>query len=240
MSNKEKYKIYDDVILKYELLIEKEVDSKKLKKMLEENSKLEAYYLALKYINVRMRSELEIRKYLYKYDYQKVAVDYAVLRLKEEGYIDEERYVEAFLNDSLALSLNGPKKIESTLESLGLDSSLIASYIEKVPREEWTSRIEKIISKRAKVNKYGERMFKSKMYSELSILGFYAEDIMSVLEGVSINTDDAFLKEADKIYRKLLTKYEGVKLEYQLKSKLYSKGFTQDQISEFIESKKPF
>ena len=39
----------------------------------------------------------------------------------------------------------------------------------------------------------------------------------------------------EKIYNKLKTKYEGNILYHKLKQKLYSKGFTVEEINNFIE-----
>ena len=43
LSNGEKFKLYDDIILKYELLIERKVTDKKLASIIAENAKMEAY-----------------------------------------------------------------------------------------------------------------------------------------------------------------------------------------------------
>ena len=57
-------KLYDDVIVKYELLRRKEIDDNLFKEMTEYNDRLEAYYKALKYISKKLRTEKEIEKYL--------------------------------------------------------------------------------------------------------------------------------------------------------------------------------
>ena len=59
-------KLYDDVIVKYELLRLKEIDEKQFKEITEYNDKLEAYYKSLKYITKKLRTEKEIYKYLDK------------------------------------------------------------------------------------------------------------------------------------------------------------------------------
>ena len=59
LDNHEKVNLYDDVILKYNLLLSKEIDEKKLKQILEDNSYLESYHIALKYLNYKLRTEKE-------------------------------------------------------------------------------------------------------------------------------------------------------------------------------------
>lgn len=237
MDDGVEYKLYDDVILKYELLIEKKIDKKKLEKILEENTLLEAYYRALKYISLRMRSELEIEKYLEKYEYDARTVAYAVKRLRDDGYLDEDKYVKAFINDQVNLTLNGPFKIRNQLRKLGCDNATIWKYLKAISEEEWLGRIKRVLDKKAKTNKAGLAVFKNKMYQELSTLGYGSDDIKAVLEGYSIDTADAFSKEADKTYNKLSSKYSGVELALRFKNKMYMKGFSGEMVDNFLQKK---
>lgn len=237
LNNFDKYKIYDDIILKYELLIDKRIDKNKLEKILKENGLLESYFKALRYINTKMRTQLEIKKYLEKYNFDKDQIDYAIDRLKKEGYLDENAYIKAFINDSILLTLNGPKKIVDSLKKLGLNSEKIKDEIDKVERKEWLLKIEKIIEKKYKTNKLGEKAFKSKLYNDLSILGFYCDDIKDLLDKYTFNDSSLFLREAEKLYNKLSAKYSDTELELRFRSKMFSKGFKIDDINDFLRAK---
>ena len=57
--------LYEDIILKFDLLLKKEV--KDLSTLISENDKYALYDKTLSYINKKLRSEKEIRKYLEKY-----------------------------------------------------------------------------------------------------------------------------------------------------------------------------
>ena len=63
LSNSEKISLYDDVILKYDLLLKKELNDKLKMKIYEENSYLESYYKALKYLNNNKNYKTKIFKY---------------------------------------------------------------------------------------------------------------------------------------------------------------------------------
>ena len=41
-------------------------------------------------------------------------------------------------------------------------------------------------------------------------------------------------KEYDRLFRKLCKKYEGEELKYQIKNRLYQKGFSSDDINQII------
>lgn len=236
-DNGETLELYDDIILKYELLITSKISDKTYREVKTENSLLEAYYRALKYIGVRMRSEMEIRKYLKRYEYTLEERNYTVDRLKKEGYIDEERYAKSFLTDQINLTLNGPKKILKSLADLGISETIASKYIEEIDGSVWRDRIKKIIDKKAKVNKTSAKMFKHKVTSDLILNGYYSEDVHMLIDDYEIDVSDAFLKEANKIYNKLSTKYSGYELEMNFKSKMFSKGFNGDDISSFLREK---
>lgn len=235
-DNREKYKLYDDIILKHELLIVKDIKNKTLEKILNENQLLDAYYKALKYINLKMRTEYEIIKYLEKYDFSKEHIDNAIKKLRKEGYLDEEKYVKAYVNDTVNLSSNGPKKIKDSLKKLRINEDIIDKYLNDVEGDIWISKIQKILDKKAKVNKHGEKLFKSKVYSDLILLGYFSEDIKTCLDAYQLDAEDVFQREADKMYKKLSAKYTGVDLELNFKSKMYAKGFDIDFINDYLHS----
>ena len=91
LSNSEKISLYDDVILKYDLLLKKELNDKLKMKIYEENSYLESYYKALKYLNIKLRTEKDIRKKLSEYNNK--IIDYTIDRLYKEGYINNNSYI---------------------------------------------------------------------------------------------------------------------------------------------------
>lgn len=232
-----RFKLYDDIILKYELLIEKRLTPKKLETIINENNLLDAYYQSLKYINIKMRSELQVRDYLRKKSFSVFEADYAVTRLRKDGYINEILYVQAFINDALKLSLDGPKKISEDLKRLGINETLINEYLNKVDRKEWLDRVEKILQKKAKINKTSEKMFKNKITADLLNLGYSYEDIKKCLDNFQIDTNEVFLKEADKVYKKLAIKYSGTELILRFKQKLFVKGYDSDLINKYINEK---
>ena len=91
LSNNESVLLYDDIILKYELLTKKEIDNQKLKEIILDNSKYDVYYAMLKDISKKFRTEKELRSKFKDYDNE--VVDYAIKRLKNEKYLNNELYI---------------------------------------------------------------------------------------------------------------------------------------------------
>lgn len=228
------YKLYDDIILRYELLLDRKLDKKKLQEVLEENGMLRAYYKGLKYITVKMRTEKEVKDYLSKNDFTNYQVGYAISMLKMEGYISPQNYARAYVLDSINLSLNGPKKIKDNLTRLGIEEEEIDKNLRLHSNDEWRERILKILNKKVKTNKVGESLFKKKMYQELIYLGYLDEDIRNVLNDFTLDTTCAFKKEADKVYSKLSSKYKDIELILRFKNKMFAKGFSSSEIDSYL------
>ena len=117
--------LYDDVIVKYNLLVNKTFDTNKLTEIIKYNSNLDAYYLSLKYISKKMRTKLEIRKYLEKKDIDSKTIDETINKLVNNKAINEDLYIQAFCNDQINFSNIGPNKIVSKLKDLGSKSVLL-------------------------------------------------------------------------------------------------------------------
>ena len=62
----EEYILYDDVIVKYNLLLKSEIDNSSFEEIKTYNDELKSYYDSIKYISRRLRSEKEIYEYLEK------------------------------------------------------------------------------------------------------------------------------------------------------------------------------
>ena len=225
LSNKDKINLYDDVILKYELLIKKDIDDKLLKKIIDDNSYLESYYIALKYISIRLRTEKEIRKKLKNYN--KSINDYAINRLKNEGYLNNSLYIKSYINDEINLKLVGYNKILYDLKKLGFNEEEIKDYLDTIDNNIFLDKINNYIEKRINTNhNLSALMLKNKILTDLISKGFNKEDISNILDNYNIkDNEDIYLKEYNKIKNKLGRKYSGEELEYQIRINLYKKGY---------------
>lgn len=223
--NNEEYTLYEDVILKYDLLI-KDVNEKDLAKFLEENKRYEAYYVALKYIKTKLRTRKEIEEYLSKKDYNDFYIDYAVARLEQEKYIDERVYAKSYILDAINLKNIGPNKIVMELTNLGIDKNIVldelsifTNYIEE---EKVYKYIEKSIKNNHNKSSY---ILKNKIKQNLINLGYNPNIINKYLNEYNIDDNKIYQKELEKVKSKLSKKYTGKELEYKIKQNMYRKGF---------------
>ena len=219
--------LHEDLILKYELLIHKEINNQKIEQLLEENKSYIAYDLAINYLKVKMRSRKEIKDYLLKKDISEELINTAIEKLEEQGYLNDLSYAKAFINDRINLSNDGPYKIKEQLIKLGISEEIVLKELEVFDNDLEQERIKKLIDKQIKINhNKGEFLLKKKLLDYLVNLGYSKGVVISLVDDVSICDEDIKKKEYEKIYKKLSSKYSGKELEYKLKQKMYQKGFS--------------
>ncbi len=222
----ETYKLYDDTIIKYNLLSKKEIDKKLLDEILSYNDELLSYYESIKYINRKLRSEKEIREYLKKKEISASIINKTVKLLYDNNFLNEDLYLKSYINDRINLSNDGPLKIKRDLLKLGLKEEDIIDRLNTISSDIWLDRIDTIVSKKIKGNsKYSSYMLKNKVLLNLTNLGYYKEDILSILNRYDIIDSDIYLKEKEKAYKELSKKYSGYELEQKINARLYRKGF---------------
>lgn len=228
-----KIKLYDDVIVKYELLRKKELTIEEFEEITEYNDKLEAYYKSLKYITKKLRSEKEMWNYLEK-DYSKAVIYETIERLKNDGYLNEEIYLKSYLNDQIHFSSYGPNKIKDDLIKLGFQEEEIEERLDEVSDDVWYDKISKTIQRRIHSNQsYGNSRLKEKLVYEIGRMGFYKWMIEDVIRNTDFGSNSSLVKkEYQKVYSKLSKKLDGSNLDYQVKMKLIQKGFTSEEIEQ--------
>lgn len=226
-------KLYDDVIIKYNLLSNKILDDVLLKEITDYNDYLLGYYKAIKYIMKKLRSEKEVRVFLEKLNIKKSDIDKLIFKLRHDGYINEINYLKAYINDQINLTLNGPDKISKNLEKLGFTFDEINEYLSLFD-DIWLDRIEKLVSKKVKSNhNIGKNKLKMKIINDLVNIGYKKYDIIEVLDKVSLDDSSILEKEYQKALKKFEVKYKD-NLEYKIKDYLYKKGFDISEIERVI------
>jgi regulatory protein len=226
-----KVKLYDDVIVKFQLLRKKELTIEEFEEITEYNDRLEAYYKSLRYITRKLRSEKEIWKLLDK-DFSKEIIKETIERLKNDGYLNEELFLKSYINDQINFGTYGPNKVKDDLIKLGFSEEVANERVNNISDDIWLDKISKIINRRVSSNRtYGVYKLKEKIVYDLSRMGFYKWMIEDVLDGYTLSTDISVVrKEYMKLYNKLSKKLEGSDLDYQIRMKLFQKGFTTEEI----------
>ena len=223
--------LYEDVILKYNLLIRKDIDEKLIIEMDKYNQEIDVYYVALNSIKNRFRSIYELRGILLKKEYPSDLVNLAIDKLISQGYLNDRSYCKSFINNQMITTNNGPFKIIRELNEKKVDSDIISEEIEVFSKEEQIPRIKKLIDKGIKSNhNKGGVVLKQKIYNDLKNLGYDISLINSIIGEYEFGNDkDIAKKEYDKLYKKYSRKYSGDELKYKIREKMYLKGLVYEE-----------
>ncbi len=226
-----KFKLFDDVIVKYNLIGNKRLDSKKFEEIVLYNDSLGAYYDSIKKLNTKLRSEVEIREFLKKKEYSSDIIDKTIERLKKDGYLNRALYIKSYINDAFRFNNDGPDKIKRNLNKLGFNDNEIEDYLDL----DFKEKAIKLIDKKVKVNnKYSNYLLKEHINNYLINLGYPRELYMDYLNNIKINNKDILKKDTIILIKKYQKKYENDTLKYFIRDKLYKKGYNSEEISEVL------
>lgn len=90
---------------------------------------------AYRFLTKRDRTEAEVRAHLEKRETDPASLEAAIAELLELRYLDDERYVQRYVEDRRRLDGWGPVRITQGLRKTGIDKALIAPAIAAVAEE---------------------------------------------------------------------------------------------------------
>lgn len=227
LDNGEKLVLYEEVILKFELLLKKEIDVNTMIEVDKLNQEWDVYYQGLNSLRVRYKSIYELELFLLKKEYPQDLVDKSIHKLMEQGYLNDRSFTKGYIHNKMVTSNSGPNKIEKELLDKKIDLSIISEEMKVFTREEQEIKVKKIIEKEIRSNRNrGGIVLKNKIYHDLIQYGYDSSISTSILSSYTFDTDSSlYQKEYDKYYRKYSRKYSGEELERKIREKLYLKGF---------------
>lgn len=104
-------------------------------------------------------------------------------RLKEERFIDDERYATAFVREKVNLNGWGEYKIRSALRRKGIAEDIIARAIREISPEQSTQRLVERLQRKLKIVKYTSLYdLKNKLIRHGIALGFSMETLLPHVE----------------------------------------------------------
>lgn len=169
--------VYENVILKNNLLYKKEIDSNLLEQISLDNSKEDIYNKCVKYISIRIRSIQEIKDYLRKKELNEEQIESTIKKLLNNNLLNDEAFTKAFVNDKINFTSMGPYRIEQELKKHKIDSNIIYKYLNNISDEIIDQKINKQITKSIKSSKKKQNL-RNKIYMNLLSLGYSNEMIL--------------------------------------------------------------
>jgi len=110
--------------------------------------KQQAKVKAAKYCAYQERTQQEVRDKLYSYGLYPDAVEEVLSDLISEGFINEERYAQAFVRGKFRSNRWGRIKIEIGLRQKGLSDYCIRSGLAEIKEEDYQETLQALIRKK--------------------------------------------------------------------------------------------
>ena len=212
-DNGNKYKIHEELVLKYKLLVNNSILEEDLANIEKEN----AFYIILddiyKNLSKYSKTEYEIKKYI---STKTTDVDKVYEHIKY--LIDDEAYSKNYCLEKISFSNDGPEKIRQALKYKHISSNFIEDALVGFDVDKQLEKIKKIIDYRLRINKKSLIAFKKDCFEYLYNLGYKSKEINLILNTVYFDDSELKAKELEK----LKEKYDD---QYLIKRKLYEKGF---------------
>ena len=176
------FEFHSDIIVKNAIKLG-EIDDEIFYKSEQESSEIIAFNLCVKYISSRLKTEKQIKDYLYKHEYKKSTVEIVIEKLKNDGIIDDKMSAESYIKSNANFSKN---KVKQKLMQAGVKNENFDEQICEIDEQESCVNHAEKFFKNKEINKQNLE----KLIRRLSGMGYGWDTIKSVLNKLKIDTDE--------------------------------------------------
>ena len=131
------------------------------------------------------RSERYIREKLQKTEAKLPEIEDIIKNLKEDGYLNEQRYAKAFARDKYRFNKWGLTKIAYHLRSEGISTEAIDTALESINENDYIQTLSKLLSSKLRHIKDSDTyQQRAKLYRYALSKGFSQRDIHKALNEI--------------------------------------------------------
>lgn len=152
-------------------------------------SPAEALNKAAAYCTLCERCISEVSKKLTTWGVSPAEQQRIIDRLQDEGFINEERYCRAFVNDKLRFNRWGRVKIRAALYEKQLPREYIAQAIEEIDEEEYMQTLHDLVATKQRELKNEDFATKQKIIRFAASRGFEPAKILQIVKCDSYEMD---------------------------------------------------
>ena len=193
-SGKDKYSVYVDnefccfltseTVVKSGFKIGQFVDQNQIENAQFENEKITAFNRAIKYLSA-IKSEKQVKDYLYTKGYSRKVVDFVLLKLKEYNYINDENFAKIYIQNYQIKK--GKKLLEFELQTKGISREIISTLL-----EDFDDNLEcmRALAEKFLKNKPRDKKTAIKLSNHLFSKGYAYEKINKILKEFIYNFDE--------------------------------------------------
>lgn len=169
----------------YNLFIGKKIEKSKLDEILIESESKQAFNKAADYLSIRLHSKSELYTKLRKKEYSKQAINLALKKLEEYGYISDKQFAENFVNANSKLS---KVVVKNKLFAKGVSRDIVDSVLSEISDEQEQQSANALALKFIK-NKKPEGL-NAKLYNFLFRKGFSSSIIKKAISSANLQIED--------------------------------------------------
>lgn len=236
------FSVDSDVLIKFQLKKGMELDDFSFVEIQYQDDIRKAYNKAIHYLARRMRSEKEIKDYLFSKEIDEPVINEILHKLISLRYINDEEFALAYVRTQANTTDKGPNVIKKELKEKGIAEGILNQSLEEFPLEQQIEKATKISTKFFdKQAKDSLKIQKQKLENLLLRKGYSYEVINIAVNETYINNEadeemEAIRFQAEKAHRKF-NKFSGFEYEQKMKQALYRKGFPIELIETYLSQK---
>jgi regulatory protein len=182
VDGKYSFSLSENELLNLGLKIGQEFDRQGLEKLKKTAIEDKVYMRSLDLILRRKRSEWELRDYLRRKDYEEETAQKVIDRLREKGYVNDEEFAKAWVDNRRLLKNMSKKRLWQELKQKRIDDEIIQAVLE-VDMADELAIIKEVITSKRQQTRYRD---KEKLTAYLIRQGFRFDDIRAAMT----ETDD--------------------------------------------------
>ena len=167
----------DETIIKNSLKVGTEIDKQDLEDMVLQSEERSAFEKLINIISRQLYTKFELKQKLEKYGFNKIAIERAIDKAENYGYVNDETYAKSFINSKKNKS---KLELKSMMFKKGLNSNLISSSVESISMEEEKQNALVLAQKYLKNKEINQKNL-ANMYAYLTRKGFTQDLISYVL-----------------------------------------------------------
>lgn len=138
---------------------------------------------AMKLCSGRELCAYDIRSRLKRWRVAEEYFEKIIKQLRDENFINDERFVRSFIKDKFHINGWGKEKIRYELSAKGLDEVLVNSCLSDINEKEYLALLESILlQKKGSIKANSAYELKGKLIRFAQSRGFTIADIMKILD----------------------------------------------------------
>lgn len=231
----------ENTVAKFVLLPGKELTEEQIEEIKQADSASRAEDLAARYLSYQPRSVFEVESYLLKNGLPQEAINAAVDQLADLGYLDDAKYAQLVVKDSLHVGTNGPGKLRLKLKQKGVADPVIDEALATIADDDWQDMAARILRPLAsQKGRVSQRQLVTKARQRLYSHGFSGDLASELLAQADLQQDaqlqdEALQKQGAKAWRRY-SRYDDRTRRQKVRNALYRQGFDSGAISSFLDN----